>query len=348
MDLNDRRKPQTGSMKALLDGRKRDLKVSTAGTNAGETLSVDVDMKQRYELTIDQLGFSADQLNAVEEIIAEGQGIVLVAAPKGHGLTSLLYAILRRHDAFLSHIQTLEREPQADLEGITQNKLPGGSGEEAKQVAWLASQQPDILAVDRVEDPRSAQEIANYASSGRRAYVGLRAGSTFEALQTWRNMVGDDKVAMKDVRLVIAARLMRRLCGACKQDFNPDPDTLRKLNMPPERVGKLFTARTTPLKDNRGRDMVCDFCLDIRFKGRIGIFELFIIDNEVKQVIQAGGSVNQLKMLFKKQRQKYLQEQALAVAVSGESSLNEVARVLKAGDAGGGTSSSGRKSSSSV
>jgi type IV pilus assembly protein PilB len=151
---------------------------------------------------------------------------------------------------------------------------------------------------------------------------------------------------MKDVRLVIAARLVRKLCTACKQDFNPDPDTLRKLNMAPERVGKLFTARTSPMKDNRGRDVVCEFCLDLRFRGRVGVYELFLIDDEVKQVVQAGGSVNQLKMLFKKQRQKYLQEQALAVAVAGESSLNEVARVLKVDASGGGTSSSGRKSAS--
>ncbi len=347
MDLNDRRKPQSGSMKVMMDGRKRELTVNTAGTTAGETIAIDVDAKAHYELTIDQLGFSNDQLNTVEEIIAEGQGIVLLAAPRGHGLTSLMYALLKRHDAFLSHIQTIERDPKADLEGVTQNKIPAGSGEEAKQVAWLASQQPDVLAVDRVEDPKSAVELANFAASGRRAYVGLRAGSTFEALQMWRNMIGDDRAAMKDVRLVIAARLVRKLCTACKQDFNPDPDTLRKLNMAPERVGKLFTARTTPLKDNRGRDLVCEFCLDLRFRGRIGVYELFLIDDEVKQVVQAGGSVNQLKMLFKKQRQKYLQEQALAVAVAGESSLNEVARVLKV-DAGGGASpsSAGRKPTS--
>ncbi|HVT83452.1 MAG TPA: ATPase, T2SS/T4P/T4SS family, partial [Phycisphaerae bacterium] len=81
MDLNDRRKPQSGSMKVMLDGRKRDLTVNTAGTTAGETISIDVDTKSRYELTIDELGFSNDQLNTVEEVIAEGQGIVLLAAP---------------------------------------------------------------------------------------------------------------------------------------------------------------------------------------------------------------------------------------------------------------------------
>jgi len=332
MDLNDRRKPQSGAMKAAIDGQKRQLKVSTAGTTAGESVTIEIDQTKRYELTIDQLGFSEEQLTLVEEKIADGQGIVLLAAPKGHGLTSMMYAILRRHDAFLSHIQTIEHDARADLEGVTQNRLPGGAGEETKLVSWLAGQQPDVLMIDRLEDPRSAVELANFGASGRRVYVGLRAGSAFEALQLWRQMIGNDNLAISSLKLVVAGRLMRKLCAACKMDYNPDPETLKKLNMPPERVGKLFTARTQPLKDNRGRDLVCEFCLDLRFKGRVGIFELFGIDDEVKQVILSGGSVNQLKMLFKKQRQKYLQEQALIHAVSGDTSLQEVARVLRAGE----------------
>jgi len=117
-------------------------------------------------------------------------------------------------------------------------------------------------------------------------------------------------------------------------DYTPDPETLRRLNMPPEKVGKLYTARTQPLRDQRGHEIVCEFCLDLRFKGRTGVYELFVIDDEVKQVVMAGGSVNQLKMLFKKQRQKYLQENALARAVAGDTSLQEVARVLRAGESG--------------
>ncbi len=337
LDLNDRRKPQSGLIKTMLDGAKREIQVHTAGSTAGETVMLDIEPKKRYELTIDQLGLLPEQLKLMEETIADGQGLVLLAAPRGHGLTSFEYATLRRHDAFLSHIQTVERETQADIEGVRQNKIPGGAGEEAKLIGWVVSQEPDILAVDRIEDPRSAAELVNLASSGRRAYVGLRAGSTFEAIQLWRQLVGDDRQALANVKLVVAMRLVRKLCPACKMDFNPDPDTLRKLNMPPERVGKLFTARTQPLKDGRGRDMVCQFCLDMKFKGRTGMFEMFSIDNEVRQVILGGGSVNQLKMLFKKQRQKYLQETALAVAVAGDTSLNEIARVLKAGEPSSGS-----------
>jgi type II secretory ATPase GspE/PulE/Tfp pilus assembly ATPase PilB-like protein len=340
LDLNDRRKPQVGWMKASLDGKKKDIQVHTAGSTLGEQVAVEVEPKRRHDLRIDELGFSDEQLGLMEESIGEGQGIVLLSAPKGHGLTTLLYAVLRRHDAFLSHIQTVERDPQIDLEGISQNKLPANANtaEEAKLVNWVCSQEPDVLLIDRVDDPRSAADLIKFAGTGRRVYVGMRAGSTFEALQQWRQLVGDDKLAMKQVRLVVAGRLVRKLCAACKMDYNPDPDTLRRLNMPPERVGKLFTARTTPLRDNRGHEVVCEFCLDLRFKGRTGIYEMFTIDDEVRQVVLGGGSVNQLKMLFKKQRQRYLQEQALTRAVSGDTSLQEVARVLRAGESSSGPS----------
>jgi type II secretory ATPase GspE/PulE/Tfp pilus assembly ATPase PilB-like protein len=342
MDLNDRRKPQQGTMKTALDGKKRELQVNTAGSTAGETVSIEVEIKKRYDLNLDQLGMTEDQLQLLEEVIGDGQGIVLLTAPKTHGLTALMYAVLRRHDAFLSHIQTVERDPQLDLEGITQNRLPAGAAasEESKQVEWVCSQEPDVVMIDKIEDPRTALSLIKFAEAGHRAYIGMRAGSTFEALQTWRTLVGDDKQAMKHLKLIVAGRLVRRLCNACKMDYNPDPETLKKLNMPPERVGKLFTARTTPLRDPKGREMVCDFCLDLRFRGRVGVFEMFQIDDDVRQVVQAGGSINQLKMLFKKQRQRYLQEAALARAVAGDTSLQEVARVLRAGE-GGGTSGSG-------
>lgn len=348
LDINDRRKPQTGMLKTTMDGKKRELQLTTAGTTAGESVTVEVEPKKRYELRIDQVGFSPEQLEIVEQTIGEGEGIVLVAAPKANGLTALLYAILRRHDAFLTHIQTVERSAMVDLEGITQNPCGPAQGEEAKQVNWVTSQEPDILAIDKVEDPRSAADLIKFASSGRRVYIGMRCGGVFEALDQWKALVGDDKLAVKHLKLIVAGRLVRKLCNACKMDYNPDPDTLRKLNMPPEKVGKLYTARNTPLRDNRGREVVCEFCLDLRFKGRTGVFELFAIDDDVRAVIQQGGSVNQLKMVFKKQRQRYLLENALAKAVAGDTSLNEITRVMRAGDSGSssGGSSSGKPPSS--
>jgi type IV pilus assembly protein PilB len=268
--------------------------------------------------------------------VQEGGGIVLLSAPKGQGLTSLVYGVLRKHDAFLSHIQTIERDPPMELEGITQNTLPTNAppAEEAKLAEWVGSQEPDVIAMSRMDDPRSAAALLKFVATAehRRLYVGLRASSTFDALAQWRKLVGDDKHALKHLKLIVNGRLVRKLCMACKVGYTPEPDVLRRLNMSPEKVGKLFQARTTPLVDPKGNPLVCEFCTDLRFVGRTGVYEMFAFDDEVRQVVLSGGSVNQLKALFRKQRRKYLQEEALARVEAGETSVQEVLRVLKVGE----------------
>jgi type II secretory ATPase GspE/PulE/Tfp pilus assembly ATPase PilB-like protein len=336
MDTGDKRKPQSGKMKVSFGGKRHEYSVRSAGSTAGESLTIKIDPKERHNLTVDELGFDENQLNTITDLIKEGGGIVLLSTPKSQGLKSLLYGVLRKHDAFLSHLQTIERHPPVELEGITQNTLPSSAppAEEVKLTEWVTSQEPDVIAMPRVDDARSAMALIKFAESAehRRVYVGLRASSTMDALSQWRKLVGDDKLAMKHLRLIVNGRLVRKLCMACKVGYTPEPEVLRRLNMAPEKVGKLFQARTQPLRDPKGNPLVCEFCTDLRFVGRTGVYEMFIVDDEVRQVIAAGGSINQLKALFRKQRRKYLQEEALARVEAGETSVQEVLRVLKIGD----------------
>lgn len=333
LNAAEKRKPQSGNMKVSVDGKRRDLVIQTSGSTTGEQLKVEVDPKKSHNRRLEELGFSDKQIEMIQELIREPNGLVLVSAPKGHGLTSTLYGILRAHDAFLTHIHTLEPDPDLDLEGITQNPMSPtpNPADDLQKIGWVISQEPEVLMISRVEDPRGAGELAKFAKE-RRIYVGLRAGSTLEALSAWRKLVGDDRLAMKNLKLVINGRVMRKLCAACKVAYTPDPTTLRKLNMDPSRVTKLYQARTTPLRDPKGNPIPCEFCRELQFKGRTGVFETLVVDDDVRAVIEAGGSANQLKAVFRKQRGKYLQEQALAQVEAGETSVQEVLRVMKAGD----------------
>jgi type II secretory ATPase GspE/PulE/Tfp pilus assembly ATPase PilB-like protein len=336
LDVENRRKPQTGTVKAVVDNKKYEIEVQTAGTTAGESMRLTVNPKKKHDIKIDSLGLLPDQAAVIGEVMAEMKGIVLVTAPRGQGLTTMLYGIIRAHDAFTYHIQTVEHAPKEDLEGITQNRiaLNATPAEEAKQVEWVCSQQPDIVMVDEIASPQSARELVRFASEGKRVYLGMRANNTFDALSMWRRLAGDDEAAVKHLRLIMAGRVLRRLCMACKVAYEPDPETLRKLNMDPSRVSKLFQARTQPLRDQKGNPIPCEFCQELRFKGRFGVFEFFQIDDEVKQAVAAGGSVNQLKTVFRKQRSRYLQEAALFQVEQGETSVQEVLRVLRSSDGG--------------
>lgn len=330
LDLNERRKPQVGQLKVVIDGTKHTLSVQTAGSTAGELVRVVVDADTRHSFKLDNLGFTEDQLALVQQSLSES-GVVLLTAPKDQGLTALQYAALRAHDAFLSHIHTVERLPSQDLEGITQNTVAPGAppGEELKQMEWVVSQEPDVLLVSRVEDPRSAIALARYAATGRKAYLGLRSASVFDALADWRKLIGDDRLAMEHLRLIITGRILRKLCPACKVGYAPDPQTLRKLNMDPNRISKLYQERKEPLRDAKGNVVPCDFCKEMRFVGRMGVYEVFQIDDEVRKIVLSGGTPTQFKAAFRAQRTMDLQQQALYRVELGETSIQEVLRALR-------------------
>jgi hypothetical protein len=141
---------------------------------------------------------------------------------------------------------------------------------------------------------------------------------------------------------------MRRLCNACKVAYTPDPDTVRKLNLDPGKVTNLFMPRKEPMKDQKGNTILCDFCKELRYKGRFGVFEILDVDKDVKQIVSSGGSVNQLKAVFRKQKARFLQEMALLQITEGETSVQEMVRVLRAEEgaappAGGGGGGGGER-----
>jgi type II secretory ATPase GspE/PulE/Tfp pilus assembly ATPase PilB-like protein len=346
LNVEERRKPQTGTTKVQLDGRKRELEVTTAGSSAGESVKVLIDPKKRHALRLEQLGMHPEQLQTLRDAIAANEGIVLVAAPRQQGMTSLLYALLRAHDAFIQHIQTIERSPDQDLEGITQNTLAPNSTpeDETKQAAWTISQEPDVIMINQIDDPGTARQLIDFVGNAeegkpRRVYVGIRAGNTFDALAIWRKYVGDDSLALKRVSMVIAGRVMRKLCTACKVAYAPDPEQLKKLNLNPASANKLFQARREPLRDPKGNPIPCEFCKELRYHGRFGVYEIMVVDDDLRSVVASGGSVNQIKAAFRKQKGRLLQEVALSAVEAGDTSLAEVKRVMEAAAGEGPTGS---------
>src|SRR3954464_12435880 len=148
--------------------------------------------------------------------------------------------------------------------------------------------------------------------------MGRRASSGAEALEQWRKLAANDPRAMDVIRMVITGRVLRNLCGACKESYQPDPNTLRKLNMNPERVTTLYKARETPIRDPKGNPIPCGFCMDLRFKGRQGVFDVMVVTDELRAAIAAdiaaGGKLgSNFKAAFRKGRGRYLQEEALAL-----------------------------------
>ncbi len=331
LDQNEKRKPQTGSMKVVVGGKRKELRVETSGSAAGEELSITVDPKSQHLRRLEELGFDVDQLTQVKGMIAENGGMVLVATPKGQGMDSILYAMLREHDAFLSQIHTIEADTDTELEGVVQHRLSAGTNgaEAAKMVQLLTHQQADVVMASNVDSAALAAALVGFAETGKRVYVGVRASGITEALAVWCRLVGEARLAVKDLRMVVAGRLIRRLCPACKVGYQPSPEVLRKLNMDPERIGQLYQTGEQVRRDVRRKAGSCPVCKDLYFHGVAGIFETLRVDDEVRQVVESGAAANQLKALFRNQGGRYFQEQTLAMVEQGETSVQEVLRVLR-------------------
>lgn len=343
LDPEEVRKPQRGEFKLILDGERHDVRVVTMGSKAGESARFEINVPRRYQFKAEELGFTSSQLQTLEALRDE-PGLVLLACPKGHGLTTLQYAMVRFHDAFISHILTVEKDAPIDLEGITQNKLPAGTTpqEEAKTVAWVASQEPDVLLVSNPESQQSARSIVDFCNNGKRAYVAIRANDVFEAVEVWKRLVGDASEAVTPLKLVIVGRLFRRLCDATKEPYQPDERLLRQLGLGSGQVAELYKPHFGPLIDARGHEVPDTFCFGLGYKGRFGVYEILKVDDEVRESYLSGASLTQLRQLFRKQRGRYIQELALARVAAGDTSVQEFLRVLKPGNEAAGGSAAGK------
>ncbi len=333
LSIDERRKPQKGKIKFSVNSTKQEMQIQTAGSSAGEMFLLQQEPKVKLGRRLEALGLIDSQEAAIRASIAEGAGICLITAPRGAGLTSTLYGILRAHDAFLTHIITVERAPEIELEGITQNAVPASPapGEEAKAVRWVMDQEPDVVAISLVEDSTIARDVVRFAGGGeKRIYVCIRSSDSIDALTTWRKWVGDDEAAVKNLSLITNQRLIRKLCNACKVAYTPDPASLKKMNLNPDKVTELFQERTEPQVDQKGNPVPCPFCNDLRFEGRMGVFEVIPVTDDFRAAVQQGASPSQLRSVLRKQRVLTLQEAAFEAVRAGHTSVREVLRVFKA------------------
>ena len=330
-DVDEKRKPQSGKFKMAFAGQKHEVNAKVQGSSAGEAAKLDLDVAARYRYAPHELGFVADQLQFLDDHKNEG-GLVLVAMPKGQGLSTLEYALLRSHDAFVSQIITVERHPQLDMEGVTQNKLEENAtpDEEAKQVEWVTSQLPGVILVANPQSRDTAKALVSFADEDHRVYIGLRAGDVFEALEAWRKICGDDNRATSKLRFIVSGRTFRRLCDETKIPYAPEEKLLKQLGMSASRVTELYKPNLTGvLRDEKGQEIPDTWCHGLGYSGRFGVYELFNVDDEVRAAVKANSGSQALRQLFRKQKRKYLQEAALARVETGDTSVQEFLRVFK-------------------
>ncbi|QDU70267.1 GspE/PulE family protein [Mucisphaera calidilacus] len=327
MDLSSHRKREQGRLGVDLGefGTHR-LALETAGSTRGVRMIMDVNPAKQTNIPLNQIGLTETQHDQILKLVSEPGGTVLISAPPQQGLTTTLYSILQAHDPYTSSVITVERQKPFEVEGVNHQEF----GDEAspdkinERLKVLLRSDPNVLMISEVFDDSTPKLMAPLAEECR-FYVPMKADSGFEAAKRWMRMVGDPKLATANITAVLHQRLVRRLCSTCRTAYKPDPAALKKLNIPADKVDKLYQA--SGQVEVKGKARTCPACMGIGYRGRIGVFELMIYDDTARSLLRQGDFDN-LRTHLRKQKLQYLQEAALAKVVSGETDIKEITRVL--------------------
>lgn len=339
LNIDEVRRPQTGKLTASLLSQTSDSKaeVRTSGTTAGEKLSLHV-QGGLVLMRVPDLGMHPARQEALKPCFGKSTGLIIVSSPSKHGLTTTQYAILRSHDAYMNNIHALERKKLVDLDNITQQIYEGSNTDVnyARMLQSVLRREPDIVMVGECEDRETAKIATRAAGDDRKIYLGLPAKDAFDALGKYLNYVEDNALAGKALLAITNQRLVRLLCKDCKEAFQPDAETLKKLNLPADKIERFYRPPTEPKLNKRGKEIICPTCQGTGYVGRTGVFEVLIVDPMVSKLIAEGAGIDKIKSQCRKNKMYYLQEEALLKVIDGTTSMNEVLRCL-----GGGERSSG-------
>ncbi|MBY0114183.1 MAG: Flp pilus assembly complex ATPase component TadA [Phycisphaerales bacterium] len=326
LDVNDRRKKQSGDVTVERGSVKNKFHVDTVGGPSGQKLTITIDPEQQVRKNADQIGWTAEQGDLIKSWTNTRGGVILLAGGPEGGRTTTLYTTMKIHDAYTNNVQTVEAEIEDAIEGVRQNRWDAqAEGPDfATLVRSILRRDPDIVAVADVPDAQTAKEVLKADQDKCRVWVSLQADGAVGAIQQWVKLVGDADAAAGSVRGVVAQKLLRKLCINCKQAYQPAPDVLKKLGLPAEKVKQLFKKGGEVLVKNKPE--TCPVCQGTGYQQRDAAFEVFEVSDGAREMIKAQ-NWSGLKAELRKGGLPSIQQAALRKAVEGVTSVEEVLRI---------------------
>ncbi len=329
LDAKEKRKPQKGKFRTRQVKVNTDWEVQTAGSTAGEQVRLKRITKESA-LRLSDVGLTQDQFAQLDQFKEKKQGLFLVTGPKGSGVTTTMYALVRNHDAFLNSINTIEKQPTGQLLNVTQtifSLTDTGTTTYAKKLQSIVRMGADIIGVGECEDAETAKIASAAAKDGKIVYVAMESGSVLQAFGKWLKMVEDRKLVAETLVGISNQRMLRRLCETCKQGYTPNKELLKKFNLPAEKAKVLFRPGKEVF-DKRGKPSMCEDCQGTGFIGRTGVFEMILLDDDLRKAVKTVKQLPELGVQFRKAKMLYMQEQALRKVIAGTTAINEMLRVL--------------------
>ncbi|HDS1205297.1 TPA: type IV-A pilus assembly ATPase PilB [Shewanella algae] len=319
LDIAERRVPQDGRIKMRLSRNKSiDFRVSTLPTLWGEKIVMRILDSSSAQLGIEKLGYEEDQKQAYLEMLARPQGMILVTGPTGSGKTVSLYTGLNILNTEERNISTAEDPVEINLEGVNQVHINPKAGLTfASALRSFLRQDPDVVMVGEIRDLETAEIAIKAAQTGHLVLSTLHTNSSAETLTRLLNMGVPGYNIASSVNLIIAQRLARRLCPECRQPEEIPEHELLQLGFSQQQIDTGFT----PYKP-----CGCDLCSG-GYKGRVGIYEVMKMSDEIARTIMEGGNSLQIATTAKQQGMRDLRLSGLLKVIQGVTSIAEVNRV---------------------
>ncbi len=319
LDIAERRMPQDGRIRLRLQNRPVDVRVSTAPTLRGESVVLRLLDKERGTISLTQLGMAADTLALFTESISRPHGIVLVTGPTGSGKTTTLYGAIELLRTGREKILTVEDPVEYELPGVPQIPVNEKVGVTfAAALRSLLRQDPDIMLVGEIRDAETAQIATQAALTGHLVLSTLHTNDAPTALTRLLDLGVASYLVASTVDAVLAQRLVRVICPHCKEVTQPD-----------SRAARAFDLAALNL-DTVWHGAGCEQCRDTGYRGRQGVYELLIMDAELRLETQARRGSEELRAIAIQRGMRTLRDDALRLVRAGVTTLDEVLRVARA------------------
>jgi type II secretory ATPase GspE/PulE/Tfp pilus assembly ATPase PilB-like protein len=315
MDIAEKRLPQDGRIQSVVNGKNVDLRISTFPTINGENLVLRILDKSRSLIRMKELGMDEVTLAAFDQMIHRPHGIILITGPTGSGKTTTLYAVLSTINTTEKNIITMEDPVEYEIERVRQAQVNVKAGVTfAAGLRSMLRQDPDIIMIGEIRDHETAEIAIHAALTGHLVFSTLHTNDAVSATTRLIDMGVEPFLISSSLICVVAQRLVRVLCKECKEAYEPPKELLSELKMQYKEGMKFY------------REKGCPVCRSTGYSGRIGIYELFLPDEETKRLIDKKVTAGEIRAAAIAHGMKTLREDALDKLESGITSLSEILR----------------------
>ncbi len=323
IDISESRLPQDGRFATIVDERPIDLRVSTLPTYWGEKVVMRLLDKSAALVSMSQLGFLPDMMKLYDSLLHSKQGMILVTGPTGSGKSTTLYASLHKIKDDTLNITTVEDPIEYEVPGINQTQVHERINLNfALCLRHILRQDPDIILVGEVRDLETAEMAFRAAMTGHLVLSTLHTNDAPSAAMRLIDMGIEPYLIASSVIGVLAQRLVRRICPRCKEECEPTDGEIEELRLTPDQAKKV--------QFYRGRG--CEQCRNTGYYGRVGLFELMTVDNDLRELVVRRANSAELRQVALKSGMKSLRYDGLSKMNAGITSASEVIKVLLFGE----------------